>query len=168
MLNLLDHHLVAPAFAVLAQLPVTELGALMLRVSLGALFIIHLVWKFAVCDGGFRSWWSNFEKNGYPRIVPYYVVSAEILGAVCLIPGIHTRWVCLYALPLMIGAAHFWQISNGFFFTGGGSELPIVWALMLLVQSLLGDGAFAVGPVVQCDPAKGQDARACRRFEVTC
>lgn len=148
MPTLLDQHLVAPAFALVAQQPVSEIAALLLRVSLGALFIAHLFWKFAVCDGGFRSWWANFETNGYPRIVPYYVVSAEILGAVCLIPGIHTRWVSVYALPLMIGAAHYWQARKGFFFTAGGSELPTVWALMLLVQSLLGDGAFAVGPVI--------------------
>ena len=61
-----------------------------------------------------------------------------------LIPGVHTRWVSLYAVPMMLGAAHFWSVRKGFFFTAGGCELPLVWAVMLLVQAILGDGAFAV------------------------
>ena len=52
--------------------------------------------------------------------------------------------VCLYALPLMLGAAHFWFVRKGFFCTAAGCELPLLWAVMLLVQSILGDGAFAL------------------------
>lgn len=119
-------------------------AALVLRVTLGLLFIVHLYWKFRIHDGGFAKWWSNFATNGYPWFVPYYVVSAEVLGALLLIPGIQTRLVSLYAVPMMLGAAHFWSVRKGFFFTAGGSELTLVWAVMLLVQAMLGDGAFAV------------------------
>ena len=124
------------------------LAALVLRSALGSLFIIHLYWKLAIFEGGFATWWARFGTNGYPWVVPYYVVSAEILGAFCLIPGIHTRWVSLYALPLMLGAAHFWHIRKGFFFTEGGSELPLLWAVMLVALAFLGDGAFALGSIM--------------------
>ena len=70
-------------------------AALVLRVSLGLLFIAHLYWKFRVHDGGFATWWSNFATNGYPWFVSYYVVSAEVLGALLLIPGM------LLVLPLL-------------------------------------------------------------------
>ena len=66
------------------------------------------------------------------------------MGALLLIPGVQTRWVSLYAVPLMLGASHFWSVRKGFFFTAGGSEFTLVWAVMLLVQAILGDGAFAV------------------------
>ncbi len=145
MLQLVEHHLAASALAAVTQHSPAEIAALMLRVSLGTLFIAHLYWKLAIAEGGFRRWWANFETNGYHWLVPYYVVSAETLGAVLLIPGIHTRWVCLYALPLMIGATHFWYVRKGFFFTTAGCEFPLVWAVMLALQALLGDGAFAVG-----------------------
>ena len=69
--------------------------------------------------------------------MPWYGISAEFAGAVLLIPGIYTRWVSLYAIPLMIGAAQFWFVRKG-------CELPVVWAIMLLVQALLGDGPYAV------------------------
>ena len=58
-----------------------------------------------------------------------------------------TRWVALALVPVMIGAAWFGHASAGFFFSnaGGGWEFPAFWAIVLVAQSLLGDGAFAAG-----------------------
>ena len=119
-------------------------GVLLLRLTLGALFLVHLYWKFFILDGGLPRWWSNFATNGYPWFVPWYAISAEFVGALLIIPGIYTRWASLYALPLMIGAAHFWLVRKGFYFTAAGCELPIVWTMMLIVQALLGDGPYVV------------------------
>ncbi|HTD28401.1 MAG TPA: DoxX family protein [Xanthomonadaceae bacterium] len=117
---------------------------LLLRATLGSLFIAHLYWKFAVLPGGLEHWWSGFAVNGYPWFVPWYVVSAEFAGALLLIPGIYVRWVSLYALPMMLGAAHFWVVRKGFYFTAAGAELPIVWSIMLVLQAMLGDGPYAL------------------------
>ena len=68
------------------------------------------------------------------------------LGAFLIIPGIYARWASVYALPLMIGAAHFMLVRKGFFFGGGGGEFPVAWAIMLAVQALAGDGAYALKP----------------------
>jgi hypothetical protein len=70
-----------------------------------SLFIAHLYWKFAVLDGGLNKWWPIFANNGYPSITPWYCISAELVGAFCLIPGICARWAALYTLPLIAGAA---------------------------------------------------------------
>lgn len=121
-------------------------AALLLRVILGSLFIAHLYWKFTILPGGLPTWWDTFAKNGYPAITPWYCISAEFAGAILLIPGIWTRWVALYVLPLMVGAAHFWAIRKGYFFTSAGAELPVVWSAMLVIQALLGDGLYAVVP----------------------
>ena len=121
-------------------------AALLLRVTLGSLAIAHLYWKFYIrADGaGLMSWWDNLNNNGYPDFVVWYVLSAEFAGALLLIPGIYTRWVSLYAVPMMLGAAHFWAVRRGFWFVGAGAELPIVWAFMLVLQALLGDGPYAL------------------------
>ena len=119
-------------------------AALLLRIALGFLFIAHLYWKFAVRPDGLSGWWLNLSNNGYPDWVVIYVLSAEFLGALCLIPGIAVRWVALYAVPLMLGAAQYWLVRKGFFFTAAGAELPVLWTLGLLVQAGLGDGAFAM------------------------
>ena len=115
-----------------------------LRVLLGALFIAHLYWKFEVKPGGLAAWWSGLEDAGYPRFVPVYVLSAEFAAALLLIPGVWTRWVALYAMPMMIGAAQYWLVRKGFYFTGGGAELPLAWLAMLGLQAMLGDGPYSL------------------------
>lgn len=127
--------------------PATPYAALLLRVFLGLMFLSHFYWKCKILPGGFQTWWSSFHANAYPGFVPWYAVSAEVAGALLLIPGIYTRWVSLYALPLMIGASHFWLMRRGYFFTAAGAELPTAWSIMLIVQAMLGDGAYAVGPI---------------------
>jgi len=121
-----------------------QLGVMLLRLLLGGLFIAHLYWKFAVLPGGVETWWGNLLRAGYPAFVPAYVLSAEIAGALLLIPGVLTRYVALYAAPMMIGAAQFWLVRKGFYFTKAGAELPLVWLALLGIQAVAGDGAYAL------------------------
>lgn len=123
---------------------VAPLGVLLMRVLLGALFIAHLYWKFFLLKGGLHAWWHGLAKLGYRPIALLYVLSAEFAGALLLIPGIWTRWVAVWAIPMMIGAAQFWLARKGFYFTAGGAELPLVWLALLIIQAVLGDGAFAL------------------------
>jgi putative oxidoreductase len=44
---------------------------------------------------------------------------------------------------MMLGAAQFWLVRKGFYFTAAGAELPIVWSIMLILQAMLGDGPYA-------------------------
>jgi putative oxidoreductase len=118
--------------------------ALLLRLLLGALFIAHHYWKLAILPGGLGTWWSGLVGNGYPAFVPAYVLSAELAGALLLIPGIFTRYVALYAMPMMAGAAHFWLVRKGFYFTQAGAELPLVWLALLGIQVVAGDGSPAL------------------------
>jgi putative oxidoreductase len=116
----------------------------LLRVLLGGLFIAHLYWKFAILPGGLEAWWSGLRKAGYPAFVPGYVLSAEVVGAVLLVPGVWARYAALYAIPMMAGAAQFWLVRKGFYFTKGGAELPMVWLALLGLQVVLGDGPWAL------------------------
>ena len=56
-----------------------------------------------------------------------------------------TRIVALALVPVLIGAT--WVHSgNGWLFTSpnGGWEYPAFWTVALIVQALLGDGAYAL------------------------
>jgi putative oxidoreductase len=119
-------------------------GPLLLRVLLGALFVAHLYWKIVVRPGGIEAWSSGLRELGYPGYVPVYVLSAEVAGALLLIPGVLTRYVALYAMPMMLGAAQFWLVRKGFYFTDAGAELPLVWLALLGLQVVLGDGPYAL------------------------
>jgi putative oxidoreductase len=112
--------------------------ALALRLLLGALFIVHLYWKLAILPGGLNAWWGYLRADGYPAVVGAYVLSAELFGALLLIPGVLTRYVAVYAMPMMIGAVQYWLQRKGFFFAQGGAELP------LGIQAMAGDGAPAL------------------------
>jgi putative oxidoreductase len=121
-------------------------AALLLRVTLGVYAILHIYWKFYILPGGLDAWWTNLNNQGYPNWVVLYVLSGEFLGALLLIPGIYTRWVALYTVPLIVGAAQYWLVRKGFFFVYAGAELPTLWAIALIVQAGLGDGAYALIP----------------------
>ena len=120
-----------------------DLALFLLRCLLGALFLAHLYWKLFVLPGGLPAWWTGLAGEGYPPIVSAYVLSAEIAGAMLLIPGIFARYVALYALPMMIGASQFWFVRRGFYFTSSGAELPLVWTALLGILVVGGDGAYA-------------------------
>jgi putative oxidoreductase len=78
--------------------------------------------------------------------VVLYVLSGEFAGALLLIPGIFSRYVALYAAPLMMGAVQYWLVRKGFFFTAAGAEFPILWTIGMLTLALVGDGAYAMVP----------------------
>jgi putative oxidoreductase len=117
-------------------------AALLLRAVVGALFILHIYRKFFIT--GIDTWWESLAHSGYPKVVIIYVLVAEFSAAVALPLGLWTRWVSLLALPLIAGAAHFWLVRKGFWFSDAGAEFPLLWAAALLVLALLGDGAYAV------------------------
>lgn len=133
-----------------ASLPRTQasqadLAALLLRVSMGGLFLLHGGLKlFVFTPAGTAGF---FASIGLPGPLAYLTIVAEILGGLALIAGVYTRWVSLALIPVMIGAAWFGHAASGFFFSnaGGGWEYPAFWTVALLVQALLGDGAYALG-----------------------
>jgi putative oxidoreductase len=119
-------------------------AAFLLRVGLGVLFLAHgLVLK--VMTFTIPGTVGYFESIGYPGIFAYLVILGEIGGGLLLIAGVYTRWIALALVPIMIGAT-LQHVGNGWVFSaqGGGWEFPAFWTVLLVVQSLLGDGAFAV------------------------
>jgi putative oxidoreductase len=119
-------------------------AALLLRVSLGTLFLAHglLLKVFTFTIPGTVAF---FQSVGYPGFFAYLVIAGEIGGGLALLLGIRTRAISLLLLPIMIGAT-LQHVGNGWLFTGqnGGWEFPVFWTVALLVQALLGDGAFAL------------------------
>jgi len=119
-------------------------AALILRVSLGIMFIAHSLLKWLVFTlpgaAGF------FESVGLPGWLAYVTTFVELAGGIALITGIYARFVALALIPILLGAivtvhaANGWQFAN----KGGGWEYPAFWAVALFVQFLLGDGAFAL------------------------
>jgi putative oxidoreductase len=120
-------------------------AALLLRVSLGVLFLAHAGLKFLVFTPAGTA--KFFGSVGLPPELAYLVIAAEVLAAVALILGVWTRVVALLATPILLGAIFTVHGAAGFFFSNphGGWEYPAFWTVALVVQALLGDGAYALG-----------------------
>lgn len=137
-------------------------AALLLRVSLGILFLAHGLLKVLVftVPGTVQ----YFESIGYPGFFAYLVILGEIGGGLLLILGAWTRVVALALLPILIGAT-LQHAGQGWLFSGqgGGWEFPAFWTIALLVQALLGGGAFALSPAALVGaPPSGRTADATR------
>jgi putative oxidoreductase len=131
-------------------------AALLLRVTLGALFLAHAGLKlFIFTPAGTAQF---FGSIGLPPALAYIVIAAEVLGGIALILGVWTRAVAIVLTFILLGAIFTVHGTAGFFFTNanGGWEFPAFWAVALTVQALLGDGAFALKatPAVSNRPAQ--------------
>ncbi len=124
----------------------SDYAALLLRVSLGLMYIAHsliLKWMTFTLAGTAQ----YFESIGLPGALAYATFWAELVGGVLLVLGVQSRWVALALLPILFGAA--WvHIGNGWVFSaqGGGWEYPLYLIVLSVAQALLGDGAYALKP----------------------
>jgi putative oxidoreductase len=121
----------------------TDLATLILRVSLGVMFVAHGLLKVMVFTlpgtVGF------FESVGFPGWMAYAVVAAEIGGGALLILGIETRKVALALVPVLLGATYV-HLGNGWVFSSenGGWEYPLFLTIVTIVQAVLGSGQYAL------------------------
>lgn len=119
-------------------------AALLLRVSLGILFLAHLSLKvFVFTIPGFVGY---FGSLGLPAVLAYLTMACELVGGIMLITGFYARWAALPLAVLMFGTIVMVHGHNGWMFTnkGGGWEFPAFWIVGLLTVALLGDGAHAI------------------------
>jgi putative oxidoreductase len=69
--------------------------------------------------------------------------SVEFFGGIALVLGILTRPAALAAAVLLIVALTV-HIPAGFFWTNGGIEYPLMWAVLALAIFLQGGGAYSL------------------------
>ena len=123
----------------------SAVAALLLRLSLGTMFIAHALLKYFVFTLPGTA--EFFASLGLPGVLGYMTFAFELAGGVLLVLGVKTRIVALALVPILLGAtwAHF---DNGWLFSApnGGWEYPAFWTITLLVQALLGDGAYSMRP----------------------
>jgi len=119
-------------------------GALVLRVALGVMFLVHSLYLKLVVftlPGTVKF----FESLGLPGAAAHATIAVEAIGGLMLILGVRTRYAALAVIPVLLGAS--WvHWKNGWLFTnaGGGWEYPVFLAAATVVQALVGDGAFAL------------------------
>jgi putative oxidoreductase len=132
-------------------------AAVLLRLSLGAMWISHALLKLLVFTiAGFEGFLAS---HGMPTFIAAPVVALEIAGGVIILLGFHGRVASLLLIPILLGAtlAH---AGNGWVFTNanGGWEYPVFLIAMSIVHALLGDGIFALRAGRAANPTRLQTA----------
>src|SRR5262249_11710220 len=129
-------------------------AALLLRVSLGVLFLLHGLYLkvFVFTLPGTAQF---FTSIGLPGWFGVPVTAYETLGGLALILGVYTRYVAIFLGLHMLVAAYLGHRANGWMFAnqGGGYEFPVFWAIALFALALLGDGVHALRPSLMRKPA---------------
>lgn len=121
----------------------SSFGPLLLRVSLGVVFLAHAYAKAAIFT--FPGTEQYFAAQGFPAWTVYPVFAAELLGGLALIAGFRVRWVAALLVPTMLGALKT-HLPNGWSFLapGGGWEYPALILAALGVQWSIGAGALSL------------------------
>ena len=100
----MSHTATHSAPAALSATSNAELAALILRVSMGFLFLVHAWLKISVFTPAGTA--AFFESIGFPGALAYVVIAAEVLGGIALILGTWTRWVSLALIPILLGSIY--------------------------------------------------------------
>ncbi len=124
-----------------------EIGALILRVTLGVLFFIHGLVKF---QGGIENIVGWFESISLPGFMAYGVALLEMIGGIALIIGFATRLVSVLFALLMIGATLKVKLSIGLLGNGqmAGYELDLAFLAIAVYLIINGSKAFSVSQLL--------------------
>jgi putative oxidoreductase len=123
-------------------------AALILRLSLAVLFFAHAWIKIAVFTPAGTV--KYFQSLGLPGFFAYVTMAGELAVGAGLFLGVLTRLAALAGIPIIAGTIVMVHGKKGWLFAneGGGWEFPAFWIVALVVQVLLGGGAWALGPVL--------------------
>ena len=120
-----------------------DLAALLLRVSLGIVFLAHGLAKiFTFTIPGTIAF---VESAGFPGWIVHPMLAVELIGGLLVLLGVHARRVAIAFLPILAGAflTHW---PNGWMFSvpNGGWEFPAVMFVLVALLMLLHDGRFTL------------------------
>lgn len=122
-----------------------SLAALVLRLSVGGMFLLHGVGKPFVV--GMEAVIPGFVEQGFPAWTAYASTIVEIGAGLMLMLGAYTRLASLALIPVSLGIL-LYHFPNGWVFhnPGGGWEYPQLIVVSLLAIFTLGGGRFALTP----------------------
>lgn len=133
-------------------------GVALLRVTLGAIYLMHgYLAAFVLRPEGIARYTARM---GYPAalggLLAWYLILAHLVGGLCLLLGLYTRWAALAQVPIMASALFLYHLRQGFFMTGvvvdaargravaAGYEFSLLVLAATVALALLGSGALAL------------------------
>jgi putative oxidoreductase len=119
----------------------------LVRVATGLMLIPHGAQKLLGFGGGSISGTAaGFAQMGFEPayLLALYIACLEFFGGILLVIGFLTRPVALLVAGFMFVAAFYVHLPNGFFWTKGGFEYPLMWMMLSLALVIRGGGEASV------------------------
>lgn len=135
-----------PALARLYR-PLEPLAWLLVRVATGAMLIPHGTQKlFGLWGGDIAKTMAGFAQLGLEpaSFFAWYIGCLEFFGGILLVLGLLTRPVAVLVAGFMAVAVIHVHWPNGFFWTKGGFEYPLMWMLLALALVIRGAGPLSL------------------------
>lgn len=121
----------------------SDLGKLLLRVSVGGLMLFHGIHKI---QHGYAFLGGMLEKAGLPAVLSHGILFGEVLAPILLVLGLYTRPAALleaFVMVMAIYLAHGKDLTSFSQHGGYALELQFLYLLGSLAIFFLGAGKFA-------------------------
>lgn len=125
----------------------------MLRIMIGLLFVPHGMQKLFQMFGGrsIAEYSQAFSRMGdfwSSPVWAYYIGGLELIGGLMVAFGFFTRFAAFQLMLFMTMATFVANAPRGWFWTNGGSEAAVSWAIVLAFVCVCGSGAFSVDKAI--------------------
>jgi len=113
------------------------------RIVVGIMFVMHVMGKFHVGPEAFSG---SLAKAGIePALLWAYVVMAlELVGGICVIIGLFTRFFAAALAIEMLVAFLFVHLPKGYAIGGGGYEYVLLIGAVCFLVAIRGGGPYSV------------------------
>ncbi len=116
----------------------------LVRVVVGIMFLMHVSIKFKIGAGAVAA--NIMAKNGLEPALAfaYAAMALELVGGVCLIIGLFTRFFAAALAIEMLIALLAVHLPKGYAAGGGGYEYVLLVGVVLFVIAIRGGGPYSV------------------------
>ncbi len=143
-----DNRLIFPGLAGFyeSMLPVTTT---LVRVVVGIMFVMHDWGKFNAGVDRIATGFGNNYGLPMPYLFAYTAMGLELVGGICLIIGLFTRFFAA-ALAIEIGIALLVaHLPKGYSVGAGGYEYVLLIGVVLLAIAMRGGGRYSVDAMLR-------------------
>ncbi|KIL99229.1 Membrane protein distant similarity to thiosulfate:quinone oxidoreductase DoxD [Paramagnetospirillum magnetotacticum MS-1] len=139
-----------PAIAPLTQ-ALSPLAEPLVRATTGLLLVPHGAQKLFGLFGGYgldATGQFFAAKLGLPPVLALVAGLIEFFGGLALAIGLLTRPVAALVTGMMVVAVFGVHLGNGFFWTSGGFEYPLMWGILAASFVIRGGGRFSADALI--------------------
>lgn len=128
-----------------AMLPVAET---FVRIVVGLMFLMHVATKFKMGAAAVAA--NIFAKHGIePALMwTYFIMLLEVVGGICLILGLFTRFFAAALAIEMLVALLLVHLPRGYSVSAGGYEYVLLIGAVCFALAIRGGGPYSVDRMI--------------------